>query len=166
VRSFGVGGRIWGVRTKRSNPNKLVVHFFGTPQKSEPKKTRVRELQVPLRIPRFVRVLPRCLTVLGLPKTAVSSRRGKLDGRVATSYGPKAVREAASVLSLDTERKVKVVGEGCVRLRMRSCRSRHYSLFISGLRSKRSGFIIHYSFGAGAPYGRCCFLDRTEPSEI
>ena len=26
--------------------------------------------------------------------------------------GPKVVREAASVLSLDTERKVKVVGEG------------------------------------------------------
>ena len=46
--------------------------------------------------PRFVRFLPRCLAVLGLPKTAVSSRRGKLDGRVATSYGPKAVREAAS----------------------------------------------------------------------
>ena len=41
--------------------------------------------------------VPRCLTVLGLPKTAVSSRRGKLDGRVATSCGPKLFREAASL---------------------------------------------------------------------
>ena len=59
-----------------------------------------------------MRVLPRCLTVLGLPKTAVSSRRGKLDGRVATSCGPKLFREVASLLSLSAERKVKVVGEG------------------------------------------------------
>ena len=59
-----------------------------------------------------MRVLPRCLAVLGLPKTAVSSRRGKLDGRVATSYGPKVFREAASLLSLGAERKVGVVGEG------------------------------------------------------
>ena len=43
---------IWMVRTKISNVDLIVVHFFGTPQKSEPKKTRVRAL--PLRIPMVV----------------------------------------------------------------------------------------------------------------
>ena len=48
----------------------------------------------------------------GLAQTAVSSRRGKLDGRVATSYGPKVVREAASLLSLGAERIPNPVGRG------------------------------------------------------
>ena len=38
------------------------------------------------------------------------------------TYGPKVVREVASVLFLSAERKVKVVGEGGVRLRMVSSR--------------------------------------------
>ena len=67
-------------------------------------------------------------------------------------YGPKVVREAASLLSLCVERMSNLVGGESVRLRMFSSPPAiiHYSLFISGLRSKRSGFIIHYSFGAEA----------------
>ena len=38
----------------------------------------------------------------------------------------------------------------------------HYPLFISSLRSKRSSFIIHYSFGAGAPKGCCTQHDTAQ----
>ena len=48
--------KAWGegemVRTERSNLNRIVVHFFETRQRNEPKKTFVRAL--PLRIPLVV----------------------------------------------------------------------------------------------------------------
>ena len=40
------------VRTELSNVNQIIVHFFDTRQRNEPKKTRVRAL--PLRIPLVV----------------------------------------------------------------------------------------------------------------
>ena len=73
------------MRTELSNLNKLVVHFFDTRQRNEPKKTCVRGVHSPYVFPGLC---------------------------VFCTCGPKVVREVASVLFLSAERKVKAVGVG------------------------------------------------------
>ena len=111
------------MRTERSNLCRFIVHFFDTRQRNEPKKTCVRGVHSPYVSPGLCALC---------------------------TYGPKVVREAASLLFLGVGEKGKG-GRGGPW----SSRSIRYLLFII---HQRSGFIIHFSFGAGAPYGHCCLF--------
>jgi hypothetical protein len=100
------------VRTKISNCRRLVVHFFDTRQRNEPKKTCVRGVHSPYVSPGLCVFCP---------------------------YGPKAVREAASVLSLGAARTPGPVGQAAPSIIHYSSAARaasmrlHYSLFITPL---------------------------------